>query len=169
MTDPIIGGILNWIHVVSAIGWLGAAMLFAMILAPTLSTFSPAGRGEFIVKLFPKFARYVPMVAVSTLVFGGALYYYMAAGDSSAYTSQWGVSIMAGAVLALVAAVLAIAIVIPAMNKMVRLVKEMQANPTSPPSPEVPKILRRLRMASVSGLVLLMLVVVFMVAAAWAP
>jgi hypothetical protein len=55
------------------------------------------------------------------------------------------------------------------MNKVVRLLMEMRANPGSAPLPLSPALMRRIRIGATTGMVLLMLVLVFMVAAAWAP
>jgi uncharacterized membrane protein len=168
MVDPIIAGILNWLHVISAIGWLGAAMVFAMILSPVLPKMTAAGRGEFIIKVLPKYATYVTLLILSTLVFGGSLALYLVyTGSAFSFSSQWGLSIMAGAGIALLVAVIGLGIIIPAMKKMVKIVKDMQANPAAAPSPELPKIQRRMRVGSMIGLVLLFLVVIFMVTAAW--
>lgn len=168
VTDPIIGGILNWLHVVSAIGWLGAAMVFGMILSPALTSMTPGGRGEFMLKIVPKYAKYVSLLIVSTLVFGAALALYMAYGGGSFYFSgQWGMSIMAGAGTALLVAILGLGIIIPSLRKIVKLVTQMQANPAASAPPELAKLQGRVRVGSIVGMVLLFLVVVFMVAAAW--
>jgi putative copper export protein len=168
MTEPLVGGVLNFLHVVSAIGWLGAAMVFGMILSPILPSMTAAGRGEFIVKVLPKYATYVTLLILSTLVFGASLGFYMVySGDTFSFNSQWGLAIMAGAGTALLVAVIGLGIIIPAMKKMVRIVKEMQANPSAGPSPELPGIQRRMRLGSMVGMVLLFLVVIFMVTAAW--
>jgi uncharacterized membrane protein len=168
MVDPIVAGILNWLHVISAIGWLGAAMVFAMILSPVLPSMTAAGRGEFVVKVLPKYATYVTILILSTLVFGASLAFYLVyTGTTFSFNSQWGLSIIAGAGTALLVAVIGLGIIIPSMNKMVRIVKEMQANPAAGPSPELPKIQNRMRVGSMIGLILLFLVVVLMVTAAW--
>ena len=170
MTDPIIGGLLNWLHVISAIGWLGAAMIFGMILSPALPSMNPSARSEFMVKVVPKYMRYISMVIVSTLVFGGALALYMAYdGTGFSFSGQWGLSIMSGAGLALLVAIIGLGVIIPALRKVVRLTKEMQANPTAPPSPEIGKLMGRVKVWSLVGMIMLFLVVVFMVSAAWAP
>jgi uncharacterized membrane protein len=171
MVDPLIGGVLNWIHVISAIGWLGASMLFGMVLGPLFPSLAPARRTELILKFYPKFARYMTVLGLSTAVFGAALAFAMAGGDFSVFSAsnQWGLSIMIGATLALVVTALAFGTIIPSMNKTVRLLKELQRNPSAGPSPELPKLQSRMKGAAFLGLLLLMLVVVFMVAAAWAP
>ncbi len=167
MVDPIIGGVLNWLHVISGIGWLGAAMLFGMVLGPLLPEMAPSARKELIVKFFPKLATYVSILAGSTLVFGLALAGAMVGNGSLAMTSQWGIEIMIGGVLALAAAAVAMGVVIPSMKKVVRLLSG--GDVAAGPDPEVAKLMGRMRVGASVGLVLLFLVVVFMVAAAWAP
>ena len=65
--------ILFWLHIFSAIGWMGAAMVFGMVVAPLLPSFNPATRGEVVVKLFPKYTRYSEIFALMTVIFGAVL------------------------------------------------------------------------------------------------
>lgn len=107
---------------------------------------------------------------VSALL-GAAFAFALADGDMSAFSpaDQWVLRIDAEALLALGVVMLAVLFVIPAMNKVVRLLMEMRANPGSAPSPLFPALMGRIRIGATTGMVLLMLVLVFMVAAAWAP
>jgi uncharacterized membrane protein len=171
MVSDILGAALNWLHVFSAIGWLGAALTFGMVLAPILPGLTPGSRGELLLKLLPKFERYIMVFGASTVVFGAAFAFALADGDMSAFSpaNPWGLRIDVGALLALGTLAVAFLFVIPAMSKVVKLLTEMKAPPGSAPSPLIPGLMKRIRVGATAGMVLLILVLVFMVAAAWVP
>jgi uncharacterized membrane protein len=157
---------LLWLHIVGAIGWLGSAMFFGMVLGPALPTLSPATRGEFIVKVFPKYIRFVEIFAIITPVFGVALALSMSNGDLGVFapTTQFGLFISAGAAMALVALVLALAVVTPAARKVLELTEQIMKSPGSPSS-NLLGANKRLRGGAAVGLVLLMAILACMVAA----
>ncbi len=158
--------VLLWLHIVAAIGWVGAAMVFGMVLGPVLPTFTPATRGEFIVKVFPKYIRFIEIFTIATPIIGVALALSMANGDFSMFapTTQFGLFISVGAALAVVALVVAFGVVTPAARKVLKLTEAMMKAP-GPPSPELLGANKRLRGGAAIGLVLLMVILVCMVAA----
>ena len=159
--------VLLWLHIVGAVGWLGAAMVFAMLIGPTLPTLTPASRGELVVKLIPKYINYALTFTFITPIFGLALALYISHGSWSVFapTSSFGLFISIGALLSIAAWVIAFGLVGPTSRKVVRYTKEMMKNP-GPPPPELLKASKRLRMVSTTGLVVLLLIVACMVAAA---
>jgi uncharacterized membrane protein len=158
--------VLLWLHVIAAMGWVGAAMVFAMLIGPALPTFTPSTRGEFIVKVVPKYTRFAQVFTVVTPLVGIALALSMAGGSTSAFspTTQFGLFISAGAALTLLAWVIAFGVVGPAAHKVVRLTEEAMKG-TGPPVPELLAANKRLRTGAASGLVLLMVILACMVAA----
>ena len=158
--------VLLWLHVVAAVGWVGAAMVFGMIIGPALPTLTPSTRGEFIVKVIPKYTRYAQIFAIATPLIGVALALAMSGGSLSVFapTTQFGLFISAGAALALVVWVVFFGVVTPAANKVVRLTEGMMKSP-GPPSTELLGANKRLRGGAAVGLVLLMAILVCMVAA----
>ena len=163
----VLNTVLTWIHVFSAVGWLGAALLFGMLIGPLMPKLSPATRSELILKLFPKYLPYVQSFAVSTLIFGAVLAVVSTNGNLSIYapTNLYGFYISIGVGLALVSAVFGFGLAIPSAKKILKLTREMTATP-GPPPPEMAKASRRLRIGSTTTMVLLIVVLVFMVAAA---
>jgi uncharacterized membrane protein len=158
--------VLLWLHIVAAIGWVGAAMVFGMLIGPALPTFTPSTRGEFVVKVVPKYTRFAQVFTVVTPIVGIALALSMSGGDMSVFapTTQFGLFISAGAALTLVAWVVAFGVIGPAAHKVVRLTEEAMKSP-GPPSPELLAANKRLRMGAASGLVLLLVILACMVAA----
>jgi uncharacterized membrane protein len=157
--------VLLWFHIFAAVGWLGSAMVFAMLIGPTIGTLTPGTRAELVVKLFPRYIRYVESFSIATVVFGVALVLVIGNGDMSVFSpsTSFGLYISIGAVLALITAGLAFGIIVPSAHRVIRLAEEMIKNP-GPPSPELPKASARLRMGATVGLILLILVLIFMVA-----
>jgi uncharacterized membrane protein len=164
-----LSGILAWFHILGAIGWVGAAMFFAMVVGPLLGKLTPGARGELILKLLPRFVRYIAAFGTLTLVMGVALAFSITNGNIgllSPTASPVGLYITVGAVLALVTIGIATGVVIPTSNRIVRILQTMAQNP-GPPPPELARATTRLRMGATTALVLLLVVLVFMVAAAW--
>jgi len=117
-----------------------------------------------VMKLFPPFLRYVTAFSIMTVIFGVALVLDIANGNMSVFSlnTTFGLGIVTGAALAVVAIALATTVVSPSARKMLRLTEEMVKN-SSPPSPELPKAAERVRVSAAIVLVLLILVLVFMV------
>jgi len=161
----VITPLLLWFHIFAAVGWLGAAMVFGMLIGPTIGTLTPGARAEVVLKLFPKYVRYAKAFGLITVIFGLALVLDIGNGDMSVFSpsTSFGLYITTGAVLALVAVVMAFAVISPSANRVCRLTEEMVKN-SSPPSPELSKAATRLRVSSLVGLAVLVLVLVFMVA-----
>ncbi len=159
--------VLFWLHIFSAIGWMGAAMVFGMVVAPLLPSFNPATRGEVVLKLFPKYIRYTEIFSLMAVIFGAILALAMAGGDFAMFspTTTFGLFITIGATLAIITFGLGIGVIAPSAHRLVRLTESAVKNP-GPPSPDLLKTTGRLKTTATIGLVLLILVLVFMVAAA---
>jgi uncharacterized membrane protein len=163
----ILNTVVLWVHIFGAIGWLGAAMVFGMVIGPSLGKLSPTARGEFMVKVAPRYARYIEAFSILTLVFGVAMVAVLADGNTSilSWSTAFGFYISIGAALALVAEILAFVVILPATHKIVNISEALAKNP-GPPPPELMVASKRLRVGSTLGMVLLILVTIFMVAGA---
>src|SRR5438445_524934 len=158
--------VLLWLHIVAAIGWVGATMVFGMILGPALPTLTPSTRGEFILKVIPKYARFAQVFAIATPLVGVALALSMSGGSLGVFapTTQFGFFISAGAALSVVAWLLFFGVVTPATHKIVTLT-EGALKGTGLPSPELLAANRRLKGGAAVGLFVLMGILVCMVVA----
>ena len=159
--------ILLWFHVFSAASWFGAVMLFAMVVGPTIGDFTPSTSGEVVVKMLPKYLRFILIFAVLTPVLGLATALYSSNGDLSIFApnSSFGLYMSAGAALSLLSWIVALGVVYPTGNRIVSITKEMIRDQTPQP-PTLPKLAMRLKISSGVGLVLLIAILVCMVAAA---
>lgn len=163
----ILNTVVLWVHIFGAIGWLGSAMVFGMVIGPTLPKLSGPARGEFFMKVAPSYIRYVEVFSIVTLVFGVAMVAVLANGNFSIMSpsTSFGLYISIGALLALVAMGVALAVIIPSAHRMVKITESMMKNP-GPPPPELAAAANRLKVGSTAGMVLLILVTIFMVAGA---
>ena len=163
----ILNTVVLWLHIFGAIGWLGGAMIFGIVIGPMLPKLSAPARGEFLVKVVPRFARYIEIFSILTLVFGVAMVGVLANGNTSilSLSTSFGLYISIGAVLALVAVALAFVVILPSTHKMVKIAEELMKNPGPPPA-SLAVAANRLRVGSTVAMILLILVTVFMVAGA---
>ena len=138
-----------------------------MVIGPLIPKLSGPARMEFVAKGAPRFARFAESFSVLTLLFGVAMVAVIVNGDfaSISFATPFWVCIAAGALLALVDVALAFSAITPSVRKMARYAEAALQDPGAPP-PEFVSASKRLSMASAVSLVILILVTVFMVAAA---
>jgi len=160
-------GILLWLHVFSAASWFGAVMLFAMVVGPTIGDFTPATSGEVVVKMLPKYLRFLVILTVVTPILGLATLLASSNVDFGAFapSSSFGAYMSTAAVLSLMSWVVTFAIVYPTGRKIVKITEEFVKNQTPQP-PGLPRLAMRLKISSGVGLALLIVILVCMVAAA---
>jgi uncharacterized membrane protein len=168
MVNTIIIGILTWFHIVSVIGWSGAALTFLVSIRPTVAKFTPQASGEFILKTFPRFVRSVQVFTVFTLVFGPLLAYAMSDGPPNIFNlrSPWSIFVTIGASIGIATFLVVFFLLTPTSKKLGNIVRQMQQNPQQPPPAELKALQKRLSLIPPLGVTLLLLAEVMMVAAA---
>ena len=168
MVGSLINAALAWMHIVSAIGWMGSTIFFTMVVAPMMGNLSPQTRSEFSIRMTPKFSRFVSIFAILTIVFGTALVLSLTKGNLTvlAPTTIWGIGMAGGMTLTIAGIILGFGIAIPTSKKMVRLTQEMQSNPQSTAMTQMPRLQKRMATTSITILVLQFCIVAFMVGAA---
>jgi hypothetical protein len=156
LADALLVTIFLYLHVLSAMGWLGGAILFVSVLIPGLRTLSPAASLEFLSKVGPRSTRFFIGAATSTVVFGLALFFSLQ-GD---YTQ----GVYVGIGLGLIAYVWAMAVPVRAFLKADRLAKQMLASPPSgPPPAEFTSAMKQGAIGVTVVVVILLLAMIFMV------
>ncbi len=156
MVAPIIVTVLAYLHIISAMGWLGGAVLFVSALAPGLRSLSPAASMEFLAKVGPRAATFFAAAATATIIFG--------LGLLAALPGLLGTNIDFGIALGLIAYLDAI-VAILSNRKADHLAKEMLTSGHSgPPPPEFMKALKRGGIAVTTTALLLVITLMFMVA-----
>lgn len=166
--NQIIVSIFTWFHVVSVIGWSGAALTFLVSVRPSLARLSPQTSGELLPKLFPRFVRTVQVFSVLTVVFGPLLAWQMNDGPPNAFNlvSPWSIFVTCGASLGITTLLVVFLLFAPAAGKLIKLIEQMRQNPLQPPPAELPRLQKRLAIIPPLGVTLLLVAEVFMVTAA---
>jgi len=164
MVSTLVSAILAWLHILSAIGWMGSAMFLAMVLGPSTRELPPPSRRDLVLRLFPRFIRYVTIFATLTLVFGVLLGMGLVSDGSDVFSpsTNWGLRIIIGASLALVAYALALAVGLRSARGILRL---LEKTPQEVQAFEMAKLTRRLRLTAATVTLLLSVSLIFMVAA----
>jgi uncharacterized membrane protein len=153
--------VFAFLHVLSAIAWLGAAIFFVSVVGPAVRRFTPAASLEFLVKVGPRASRFFGGTATATIIFGLVLLYLAFGTD---YT-LWPTTIVVGFALGLIAYLDAVLVAIPSLRKADHIAKGLAMNPqASPPPPDFAKYLRRGTLGAASTAVILVLTTAFMVA-----
>jgi uncharacterized membrane protein len=167
MPTSEINVVLAWLHILFAIGWMGSALFFTIVVGPLLPKLSPPARTEVAIKLIPKFSRTVSIFASLAALFGIALAFGHVGSNLSVFSPNnfWGLAISLGASLTFVAFILAMGVVAPASKKFVKLLEEFQRNPQGGPPAEIPKLQKRISTAGLLILILLFVILALMVAA----
>lgn len=168
MVNQIIVGIVTWLHVVSVIGWTGAALTFLISIRSSLPKLSPQASAEFVIKAMPRFVRSVQAFTVLTLVFGPSLAYTMNNGPPNQFdfVSPWSMFVTMGASVGIVMLFIVFFLFTPTANNLVKTVRQMQQNPGQPPPAKFRTLQKRLAMIPPLGVTLLLLAEAFMVTAA---
>ncbi len=172
MVDSIFTGILTWFHVVSVIGWSGAAITFLVAVGPSLKKLSPQANSEIAIKMFPRYVRTIQIFTVLTLIFGPLLAFTMNAfndaGGPNSFdlVSPWSRLITTGATIGITTFFLVFFAFTPTANGLSRLVQQMQQTPQQPPPEKFGILQKRVAILGPLAVGLLLSAEVFMVAAA---
>jgi uncharacterized membrane protein len=167
MVDPVIVTVLAFLHVVSAIGWLGGGVLVTFVIGPNLMQLSPTSRLEFNAKVLPKIIRAIQAFIGMTFLFGLLLLYSFADGQYGGFSvlsdgSEQGMVLSIGIFLALLAALVVWTVTIPSFRKIISMSGTALAE-QKPPPPEMMMYGKRARTGSISAVLLLVIVVAMMV------
>lgn len=159
--------VLLGLHLFSAATWFGAAFLFGIVVGPTIGDFTPTTSGEVVVKMLPKYLRFIGIFTFLTPVLGLIAGLSASNGEFGALFSPSttsGVYMLAGGALSLFAWGVTFAVVLPTGRKIVKITREFVKNQTPQP-PGLPKLAMRLKISSGIVLVLLIAILICMVAA----
>lgn len=130
----ILVGIIRFLHIMSAVGWVGGGLLWATIIAPNVLARGPAPlRRPFLEAALGPVTRFFISSAIATLVFGFLL---MGAQFGWDFGAGWKIPTYGrymgiGALAALVMAAHGMGVIAPSGKK---LLAKMQALPPGPPS-----------------------------------
>ncbi len=161
--------VVAWLHILFVIGWLGLAMILEIVLVPSLSSLSTQTSNEFVSTVFPRLARFHDIMSTGAVVFGASLLYVISGGDLSTLSPKttFGLSISIGVGLGLTAFLLGSLVIIPSVRRVAKIVKKMEDSNRDESMREVSRIVNRIKVIGPAGMFVLILTLVFMVAAAY--
>ncbi len=93
---------LRYLHIAFGIAWIGALAYGVGVLRIALPRADPSASQGVMRHLLPIAVRYIPFVAVMTILFGAVLYLYMGVFDPAILVgSTWGLLLLAAFILAI--------------------------------------------------------------------
>lgn len=163
--------VLLALHIGSIVGWMGGAVLFISVVAPSIRRMSLPSRAEFIISTVPAYVRFIIGTSITGIVAGVLLFWYATTViPSLAPTSSGMTLIQAGTVLGLLALLLAFGLVLPTSSKLVSNAKQMKSTNNPPQSSgenqigqQMTKLQKILSMGSGIVTVLLALALILMI------
>jgi uncharacterized membrane protein len=166
LVPPVAITFSAYLHIISAISWLGASFFFLMILAPGFRSLTPMTSLEFNAKVGGKATRYFILVASSTILFGFILLYLILDGDFTAlWTTAHGETLAVGLSIGLIAYLDAALLTGPTLRKASKLAAELMKNPPQGPPTQLIGLMKKGGQGAAIGTILLFIAVAFMVAA----
>jgi len=129
--------IFRLVHIFAGVFWAGANFVMAGFITPSVKATAPES-GKFMGYLAQKsgFPRYAELSGWLTILAGLGLYWIISNGFAIAwFTTQRGIILTLGGLLAIIAFIIGYAISKPASKELGKLGQEIQAS-GGPPSPE---------------------------------
>ncbi len=106
---------LRWVHFFGGVFWIGTLFYLGMVQLPALSRARTGGLSEEHVS---RLNSLLVITSMSSIVAGVSMALIISQLDTGVFFSKWGLSILGGGVLALVALVATFAGVLPALQRL---------------------------------------------------
>ncbi|MEA3200127.1 MAG: hypothetical protein QOE90_1555 [Thermoplasmata archaeon] len=147
--------VVRYIHILSAVAWVGAAMLFSMMIAPrVLRDGPPQIRRPFLEAVLAPLTRWfaisTPLTILSGLVLVGQIWGWSNYG-AAFQTGKYGVGLSIGFVAAIVSAVLGFAVVARSGEKLLKKMQSINGPPTAEQQAELAALGKRVGMGSMAA------------------
>lgn len=169
--------VFRFLHILSAVAWIGGAFVWGMVIAPRLLAKGPMLiRRPVLEALVVPLPRFFHSAGIATLVFGVLLLGDMYGWSQFASTLQagsYGAALGAGIVLAVIMVTTGFVVIEPTIKKLLATVQSIPApSPGSPPSPppvavqaQLASLGKRMRMA---GMAQVLMGTLALIAMTWA-
>jgi len=164
LVDQAVISVLAILHIISAVGWLGAAIFFLSVIGPTVRTLTPPTSLEFLVRVGTRQLRFFAASATATVIFGLGLLFSYFGTDYTAYPT----TLVVGFTLALIVYIETMVFTFPHFRKALKAGAQMLSNPQpGPPPSEFTSNLRKGIMGATISTIVILFVAVLMVVTAF--
>lgn len=117
--------VVRYVHIVSAILWIGGLGFSVMVLRTAISRVGMAARKDTLLQLIPLSNRFIPRTAIATIVFGTVLYLMMGNFDADNLVgTTWGRAMLAALILAIGLLAFGLLVVRRAAERMLKHLNE---------------------------------------------
>ncbi len=111
--------VVRYLHIFSAILWIGALGFSVMVLRRVMPRIGMPARKETLKQLIPVVIRFIPMAAISTIIWGAILYLLLGSFDPAVlWGSTWGLVLLTALLLTLALFAFGLGVVIRASKKI---------------------------------------------------
>lgn len=159
--------IIRYVHIYTAVMWVGGIFLWSMLIAPSLARrVPPQAAGPVMRTIVPRLTNYFTIAGVAAILSGMWLIYQlwgsMGAGFGPDTPRGYGIAMTLGLLGALTMIVIALAYIKPAAKKMLAF---PPPQPGAAPPAELPALQKRLM---IGGMVNMLLGTLVLAAMVWA-
>lgn len=157
---------LRLLHIFLGVFWAGTVLFFGFFLEPALNAVGPAA-GQVVRELnVRRYAQFMPLAALLTILSGVELLRRLTGGGPSAWMqTRAGTTFMVGGTAALITLIMGVTITLPTVKRMGALAIEMTSAPESEQGRiggELAAVRAKLRMLTKTGTVLVCITVIAM-------
>lgn len=115
----ILALVVRYLHIFSAILWIGALGFSVMVLRRVTPRLTMPARKEMLRQLIPVVIRFIPVAAILTIAFGATLYLVLGGFDPNVlWGTEWGRVLLGALILTLALFVFGVGVVIRASRKI---------------------------------------------------
>lgn len=168
MLAQIVIAVLTWLHILSAMAWLGSILFLVVVLNPVMSNLSPKARNSLAIKIFPKTAIFIRAFGGIAIIFGIALMFSLSSYSLADFspTTNYGKTLMIGGVLAIVAYIgLGEGMLMPSFSKFLKIASQYSSKDKEGQPAQLGMLERRISVSSILQLIVLLAVLGAMVTA----
>ena len=144
--DDLLRSVVQWLHVVSGVLWIGGGFYTVLVQLPALAAMPMAARGPALMELGPRQVRYILRVAELTLItgVGNLLLSGRARQLEEPFGSRWAMVMVVGIVLAIVLYGLVRGMTKPLVGRLLSLAPKAAAGDQAAAA-QVPVLRERIR------------------------
>lgn len=138
--------VVQWLHVLSAVLWIGGGSYTLFVQLPALMSLAPAARGPVMAQLAPRQMTYLLRVAEITLATGLLRVVVSGRGQelSAPFSNRWAASMTIGVLGAVAIYALIRAIVKPATERLLGIGRRVESGEPAAAA-EAPALVARIR------------------------